>query len=402
MIYVPLTRREDHDARFIRGRRLSHVTLIEGPVASAVPRRGRNLLGISFVMCVLCPIILAAGYLYLRAVDQYASTVAFSVRTEAVTTPVELIGGLADITSTGSSDADILFEFIQSQEMVAALDAEIGLVEIYGAPDHDPIFAFDPSGAIEDLTRYWRRMVEVIYDPGTGLIEVRALAFAPEDARMIATSIFEESARLVDTLSSIAQDDMTAFARAELERSVDRLKGARERLTAYRSRTQIVDPSADLQGQMGLLGSLQQQLAATLIDADLLRESTRSADPRLKQALRRISVIEARIAAERQKLGQGGNPGGGSDYASILSEYEGLAVDREFAEEAYRAALAAFDQAQAEARRKSRYLAAHIRPTLAETSEYPRRLTLVAIVAFFAMGLWTLGVLVYYSIRDRR
>ena len=77
-------------------------------------------------------------------------------------------------------------------------------------------------------------------------------------------------------------------------------------------------------------------------------------------------------------------------------------MDREFAEEAYRAALAAFDQAQAEARRKSRYLAAHIRPTLAETSEYPRRLTLVAIVAFFAMGLWTLGVLVYYSIRDRR
>ena len=58
--------------------------------------------------------------------------------------------------------------------------------------------------------------------------------------------------------------------------------------------------------------------------------------------------------------------------------------------------------AQAEARRKSRYLAAHIRPTLAETAEYPRRLVLMALVAFFSFGLWTLGVLIYYSVRDRR
>ena len=368
---------------------------------SAKPRRYR-LLPVSFVLIILLPICLATGYLFTRAADQYASTVAFSVRTEAVTTPIELIGGLADIASTGSADSDILFEFIRSQEMVQTLDARIGLVEIFTGTEQDIVFSYDPKGSIEDLTRYWQRMVKVIYDPATGLIEVQARAFAPEDARLIATGVFEESAQLVDTLSSIAQEDTTNFARTELERAVERLKGARERLTAYRSRTQIVDPTADLQGQMGLLGSLEQQLAATLIDADLLRESTRSGDPRLRQAERRIAVIEARIAAERKKLGQGSGPGGGTDYASILSEYERLAVDREFAEEAYRVALAAFDQAQAEARRKSRYLAAHIRPTLAESAEYPRRFVLVALVAFFAAGLWTVAVLVYYSVRDRR
>lgn len=381
---------------------MTHVALIgDAALPEAAPRRHRLLLA-SFLVAVIAPICAAAGYLYTRAADQYASTVGFSVRTEAVATPIELIGGLADIASTGSSDADILFEFIRSQEMVETLDARIGLVELFASSAHDPVFAFDPTGAIEDLTAYWQRMVEVIYDPATGLIEVEARAFAAEDARLIATGVFEESARLVDALSSIARDDTTAFARSELDRAVERLKGARERLTAYRSRTQIVDPTADLQGQMGLLGSLEQQLAATLIDADLLRESTGARDPRLRQAERRIAVIETRIAAERQKLGQGGGVGSGEDYASILSEYERLAVDREFAEESYRAALAAFDQAQAEARRKSRYLAAHIRPTLAETAEYPRRPVLIALVAFFAFGLWTLAVLVFYSVRDRR
>ena len=113
------------------------------------------------------------------------------------------------------------------------------------------------------------------------------------------------------------------------------------------------------------------------------------------------NVIEARIGDERRELGRGDGPGG-EDYASLLAEFERLAVDREFAEEAYRAALAAFDQAQAEARRKSRYLAAHINPTLAETSEYPRRWTILALIGLFATGIWALGVLIFYSLRDRR
>ncbi len=365
------------------------------------PRRHRAV-GLGFAVAVLGPVAATIAYLAVWAADQYASTVAFSVRNETTPSPIELIGGIADLPSSGTADADILYAFIHSQEMVETLDARLGLVEIYARPPDDPLFAFPQSGSVEDLTAYWRRMVRVVFDPGTGLIEVRALAFGPEDARLITTGILDESARLVDELSRIARDDTTAFARDELARSEERLKDARERLTRFRSETQIVDPNADLQGQMGLLGRLEEQLAATLIDADLLRESTRSGDPRLKQAERRIAVIEARIAEERRELGQGGSGEEGGDYASLLSEFERLAVDREFAEESYRAALAAYDQAQAEARRKSRYLAAHIKPTLAETSEHPRRVVLTGVVAFFSLCLWALAVLVYYSIRDRR
>ena len=366
------------------------------------PQRRHRAVGLGFAVAVLGPVAATIAYLSVWAADQYASTVAFSVRNETTPSPIELIGGIADLPSSGTADADILYAFIHSQEMVETLDARLGLVEIYARPPDDPLFSFPQSGSVEDLTAYWRRMVRVVFDPGTGLIEVPALAFDPEDARLITTGILDESARLVDELSRVARDDTTAFARDELARAEERLKDARERLTRFRSETQIVDPNADLQGQMGLLGRLEEQLAATLIDADLLRESTRSGDPRLKQANRRIAVIEARIAEERRELGQGGSGEEGGDYASLLSEFERLAVDREFAEESYRAALAAYDQAQAEARRKSRYLAAHIKPTLAETPEYPRRFVLTGVVAFFALCLWALAVLVYYSIRDRR
>lgn len=239
--------------------------------------------------------------------------------------------------------------------MVEALDRRLRLSEMFARPVGDPVFAYDPSDTIEDLLDYWHAMVRVTYDTTTELIEVRALAFAPDDAQVIAAGIYEESARLIEDLSAIAQEDTIAFAAAELERAVERLKLAREAMTDFRSRTQIVDPTADLQGQMGLLSNLEQQLAEALIQADLLRESTRSGDPRITQAELRIEVIEARIADERSNLG---HLGGGDDYATKLAEFERLSVDREFAEQAYTAALATYDQALAEARRKSRYLAA--------------------------------------------
>ena len=381
---------------------MSHVAVLPSPASSsrAVPRH--RWIAVSFVLCVFLPTLAAAIYLLTRAADQYASTVAFSVRTEEFASPVELLGGIAEFASSGSADADILNDFMKSQEIVRRVDNRLGLVELYSKPQNDPVFGLNSNQSIEDLHAYWLRMVRVIYDRGTGLIEVRTLAFAPEDARLIATAILEECARLVEELSAIAQADTTDFARAELGRSVERMKSAREKLTTFRSRTQIVDPTADLQGQMGLLSMLEQELAAALIDADLLRESTHTHHPRLKQANRRIAVIETRIAEERRNLGFGGAGGEGADYAMLLAEFESLAVDRQFAEEAYTAALAAFDQAQAEARRKSRYLAAHVHPTLAETAQFPRKFVILGVVGFFLLAGWSVAVLVFYSLRDRR
>ncbi len=378
----------------------SRLTLLQPPAEPAPIRTRHYGIATGFCMSVVTPLALAAWYLFAIAADQYASTVGFSVRKEEVASPIELFGGIADVASTGSSDADILYEFIGSQEMVQLLEKQLGLSTLYSKPENDPVFAYDPTGTIEDLQSFWHRMVRVTYDSSTELIEVEALAFTPEDARTIATAVFNESARLVDELSAIAQQDTIDFAKDEVERAVARLKAARQAMTGFRSRTQIVDPTADLQGQMGLLSTLEQQLAEALISADLLRESTVSNDPRVTQADRRISVIEARIADERRKLGRGSD--GGEDYATLLAEFERLAVDREFAEQAYTAALATYDQALAEARRKSRYLAAYIRPTLAQASEYPQRYVILGVTAFFLLSAWAIVVLVYYSVRDRR
>lgn len=358
---------------------------------------------ISFLLMVLVPIAVSTWYLYARAADQYASTLGFVVRSEDVSSAVDVFSGLSStLGGGGQHDSDILYEFIRSARLVKSVDEKLDISEAFSRhADVDPLLSYDKSGTIEDLTNYWQRAVRISYDTGSGLIEVRVLAFDPNDAQDIANEIYAASSEMINNISAVAREDTTRYARQDLDVAVERVKVAREALTAFRLSNELVDPAADIQGQMGLLTTLQSQLAEALIEFDLLSEGTRDGDPRLEQAKRRISVIEDRIKDERRKFGADGKGPGGETYAQIISEFERLNVDREIAETAYAASQAAFDAARAEANRQSRYLAAYITPTLAERPEFPQRLLLLAIVALFSFLIWTISTLVFYALRDR-
>ncbi|WP_139838192.1 sugar transporter [Roseovarius gaetbuli] len=380
-------------------------TAPEKPIAGpASPERRHYYILTSFVILVLIPACVAAFYLWVVAKDQYASTLAFSIRKGEVSSSLDLLGGqIAQLSGGGGAETDVLYEFIRSQGLVSKIDADLNLKDIYSAAwPQDMIFAYNPKGTIEDLIRHWKRKVQITYDTGSGLMTLRALAFDRLAAQDIAQKILEESTSMINALSEDARADATQFAQAEVDRAIERLKQARSDLTTFRLESQIVDPQADLQGQMGVLNSLQANLADSLVELDLLQGISSENDPRVRQAERRIEVIENRISAEREKFGIGGKGPGGEDFATIVADYERLSVDREFAEETYRAALVSYDAAQAEAKRKSFYLAAHIQPTLAERSDFPKRWTLQALTSFFLLMAWSIGVLVYYSIRDRR
>ncbi|MFN4172342.1 MAG: sugar transporter [Pseudorhodobacter sp.] len=379
------------------------VKLVQVPPAARPARlqRRHRLAMASFALCVLAPVLAMAVYLHAFAADQYASSMGFTVRTEETGSAMEILGGLTKLSTASSSDTDILYKFIQSQELVQAMDRDLDLRGIFARPGGDPVFSLAPGSSIEDLVVYWKRMVRIYYDPGIGLMEIEVRAFDPVDAKTIATDLFARSSERINRLSAIAREDTMRYAREELDTAVARLKTARQALTLFRNDTQIVDPSADIQGQMGLLTSLNAQLAESLIELDILTGTTRDNDPRMEQTRRKIAVIERRIGQEREKLGVGRGHGGRA-YADLVGEFESLQVDLEFAEKAYISALSAYDTAVAEARRQSRYLAAYVEPTLAQTALYPQRGIILLVGGFVLFGVWALALLIFYSLRDRQ
>lgn len=373
---------------------------VRGVAGSAKPRRRHFAFLVSFLVLVLAPTAGAVWYLYTIAADQYASRVSFSIRSEEFENPLEALGSLGQISTGTSSDASILNEYIRSQKLLEDISELVDLEAIYSQPEYDPIFALEPGKPIEDLLDHWHQMTHVAYDPGTGLIDVEAFAFSPEDANRIATAVMQASSNLVDNLSNIAREDTTRHAEFELERARVRLTEARVALGVLRDREQIIDPTIDLESRMGVLTALQQQLATAIIDYDLLVGSTREGDSRLVNAQRTIDAIEERIKQERNKIGQAA--GGDEALASVVGNYEILQADREFAEQAYIAAAASYDAALAEARRKSRYLAAHVPPTMPQSAQYPKRLLMSMSVFGAAMLFWMIGMLTVYAMLDRR
>jgi capsular polysaccharide transport system permease protein len=372
------------------------------PFANPARLATRHKIGaITFALVVALPVLIATIYLTVFAQDQYVSTTAFSVRSEAQVSSSDLLGSISGLGGSSSRDTDVLYQFIGSQSLVSKLDQSLDLRTIYSKGRFlDPWYTFNPDSPIEDLVDYWKRVVRVNYDNSSGILEVDVHAFTPEDATRVAEGIFAASAAMINDVSAVAREDSTRYAREDLDLAIERLKAAREAMTAFRISTQIVDPSADIAGQVGLVNELQNQLAQALLENDLLTETARTDDPRLTASARRIDVIRKRIEQERNKFSAGEGQGDLA-YARIISEFERLTVDLEFAEAAYKLALGSFDGASADAQRRSRYLAAHEPPTVAQSSQYPRRLETIALILVFSAMIWAIGILVFYSMRDR-
>ena len=212
------------------------------PARPARAKRRHWFVLASFLVVAVAPVLLSALYLWTRAADQYASSLAFSVRSEEQSSAVELLGGITDLSGSSSSDTDILFSFLKSQELVSKVNTRVDLARIWSvvSVEEDPVFAYDPSGTIEDLLDHWDRKVQIVYDSGTRLMELRVLAFDPDDAQAVAQAILEESTDMINRLSAIAREDAIKYSRDELEVSIERLKDARLALTQFRNRTQIV------------------------------------------------------------------------------------------------------------------------------------------------------------------
>ncbi|MEM1235980.1 MAG: capsule biosynthesis protein [Pseudomonadota bacterium] len=371
-------------------------------VATRAKPRARHIATIvSFLLLVVAPFLLAGWYLWARAADQYSSTLAFSVRQEESSSAVEILAGISALSGSSSTDTDVLYDYLGSQKLVEEVDAAVDLRAMWSRPgaqwQGDPIFALRPDSAIEDVVAHWHRFVRVEYGAGSGILEIRVLAFDPADAVHIAQAIYAAAQDTVNELSAIARDDALKYARLDLAEAENRLADARAEMTAFRNDNRIIDPSVDLEGQAGLLATLETELAQAMIELDLMRGNARFGEFRVAEAVRKVEVIEARVAAERAQLSEEG----GALTASLVGKYERLSVELEFAQNSYVIARAAMDSARAEARRQTRYLAAHILPTRAETSRYPERGAMLALTGLFLLLGWAALVLTSYSLRDR-
>ncbi len=374
----------------------------------SVPKRRRVWpLTLSFLVAVVAPTLIAAWYMAAVAADQYQSHLAFSVRsgTSQPSLPApDLLGAMSGGHSPVlSTESYVIYDYLRSQQIVEEVNAEIDLRQVFNRAPRDWVFSLGTDASTEDLVRFWHWQVPVVYDTLSGIVTVEVRSFDRESATRIAKAILTHATGLVNEISRAAREDTVGFAEQELSDAEDRLQRIRTRIRAFRDVEQKANAENQITIAMGLISSLESELAKARVDRKVALSYTKEDDPRVQRLENRIAVLESRIHEERRRFGKGSEDAAGTDksLADLMGDFEELDVEREFAQTAYTNALASLQNAKADARRTQRYLAVHVRPTQADEAQYPQRLLIVALVFGAALILWALVVLVLANIRDR-
>ncbi len=362
-------------------------------------KRRRWRLGASFALMVVAPTILGSWYYGSVASDRFAAGASFVVRGVETSTSVDLFSSFTGMTSAGSttSDSYIIRRYIESPDMLRALNDMLSLREHYGDASIDPLSRLAADSTLEEFVDYWSRRILTSYDSTTGIVSYEVQAFDPDTAIVVADAVLDAATQLVNELSEKARLDSVQFATKEVERAEERLYAAQMGLRQFREEQGAFDPVINAQLDAELIATLEAQLAELRAQIVVLSESVGPDAPRLTQLKRQEEALADQITQRRAAIG---GDGGGGATANMLAEFEELQIEQTFAQQRYASALTSLEAARMEADRQQRYLAIFSRPFRPEEAVYPERLRNSLLIFGAAFVFWLISTLIALAVRD--
>jgi capsular polysaccharide transport system permease protein len=356
------------------------------------------------LLLLVLPLALYGAYLMFVAADRFVSESVISVRQSGGDGGGGGIPGaallLAGINPPAHEDTLYLKEFVLSRGLLATLEPKLGLREHYAQAGADWPFRLSPEASREDFIDYFRARVEVGFDDRAALLTVRTQGFEPAFAQKLNQAILEESERFVNETSQRFARERMRFAEGELAGAAERLQKAKNGLLAFQNRHRLIDPGQQAQAA----GALTVELQATRsrLEAELggLLGFLNEDSFQVKALRQRIAALDRQIDAESRRATT--NPRRGERLNQLAVEFQALQLQTQFAEDAYKLALGAVENARIDATRKIKSLLVVEPPSLPETAEYPRQLYNLGTLLAICVLLFAIVRLVLATIREHQ
>lgn len=359
-------------------------------------KRARHL----FLLVVVAPMLAAILYYALIAADRYVSESLITVRqvgdnSNAVPGVAMMLAGVNPPART-----EILYvrEYINTLDMLHYLDSELDLRQVYQKQRRDPLLRLHADASQEETLEYFRSLIDVHLDESTGLLSVRVQAFEPAVAQAVNQAILAQSERFVNEISHRMAREQMAFAEGELAKAGERYQAAKVRLIDFQNANAVLDPQLSAQARSTFTGELESVLARH--EAELKNMLTYlHADAHQVIAQKNlIDSMAAQLAAEKKRIA---SPEG-QRLNTVASQFRNLTIETSFAEESYKLAITAVENARIEASRKLKSLVVISSPSLPEEAIYPRRLYNLATLSIALLLLYGIVRFAIATIEDHR
>jgi capsular polysaccharide transport system permease protein len=354
------------------------------------------------IAMVILPMILAAVYYGVFAVDRYVSSAQVVVRQDGGT-PGAQVPGLATLL-TGANPASreetlYLREFITSMDMMLLLEEKAHWIEQFSAQRSDVFFWLDENAPRENLLKYYQRMVSAHYDETTGLLRVEVQAFTPELSEQMLRIILQASEHFVNEVShNIAREQMK-FAQSELESARINYAKRKTELMDFQNINKVLDGANTAQSRATIIADLESQYTKEQASLTEMSFKLRSDAPQIRQHKQKVEAITQQLAKEKRLLVSSPK---GSQLNVVASRFQQLTLDAGIAEETYKASVAALDNARIEASKKIRTLVTVVSPNTPQLALYPERWYNLATILLGLLMLYGITRFILASIEDHR
>ncbi|AYN12125.1 MULTISPECIES: ABC transporter permease [Pseudomonas] len=351
---------------------------------------------------VVLPMILAAVYYGVFAVDRFVSSAQVVVRQDGNNQGAQ-VPGLATLL-TGANPASreetlYLREYITSMDMMLLLESKLHWIEQYAAQRGDVFFWLDKDAPREDLLEYYQRMVSAHYDETTGLLRVEVQAFTPELSEQMLRVILQASEHFVNEVShNIAREQMK-FAQGELETARVNYSKRKTQLLNFQNDNKVLDGGNTAQSRATIIADLESQYTKEQAALTEMNFKLRADAPQVRQQRQKVEAITQQLAKEKRLLVSSPQ---GSQLNVVASRYQQLTLDAGIAEESYKTAVAALDNARIEASKKIRTLVTVVSPNTPQLALYPERLYNLATILLGLLMVFGITRFILASIEDHR
>lgn len=348
-----------------------------------------------FGLLVIAPTLISAIYYILIAAPVYESVAEVALRDMQGQGGGGILDSFISRTfgAAGSQDTRIVQHYMMSREMVAKLEAAVGLRKILGSPKGDFLARLGSSATDEELYARFQNVAEVEYTVDSGILTLRVRAFTPEDAQAVAQAVIVEADGLVGRMSSRARADALGNAEAELQRAEEKLLDISSQVATFREIERDISPVDTAKALGGVVGRIEEELVSTRVKLAEMQSYMQPNSPLVGTLRSRMTSLERQLERARSRVAKPSD----SDRSMVdkVSMFEQLKLQSDLARRAYEVALAARESARQEANRRTTYLVAFVSPNRPDEASYPKRLQSIAgVLAVLTISFGLVSLLV--------
>jgi len=352
------------------------------------------------VMCLGVPTLGSLLYFGLLASDQYESETRFTVRSATPALGEDQIG---KITGTPVAkivqDTQIVVSFITSHEILRMLENDLNFYNLYGLPTIDRLARLPEDPSSEEMLDYWKKMVTISVSPSSGIVTVRAKAFAPVDTQLIVRSIIEKAEIVVNQVNDRIWQDVIATAQENLNHATKQLQQARAILANARNENGILSIDSSSQLITGLIGTIEAEWLKLQQRYDTSLSSVSSEAPQMRVLRREIESKRLQIAELSARIAS--HDSTSRNLAQISKDLSQFELALSLAESQFSSSVKTFEQVQFVSKQQLLYLDTFLAPRIPDEALYPRRGLWITLSIAFGLIAWGISMGLLNLVRNR-